>query len=105
MSLPPQELNAIELAERVGSVLSLVSTAFIIGTFLYDNSFHKPINRLVFYASWGNIMASVGTLISTSGIVLGVDQPLCQFQAFMIQMYDCSPLLFQNPDFQEATYI
>lgn len=87
MGLTEQQRTAIEVTERLGSVLSLIGTAFIIGTFLYDNAFHKPINRLVFYASWGNIMANVGTLISTSGIDLGLDRPLCQFQAFLIQMF------------------
>ena len=90
MSLTDKELYAIEITERLGSVLSLVGTAFIIGTFLYDKSFHRPINRLVFYASWGNIMANVGTLISRSGIDLGLSKPLCQFQAFLIQMYASS---------------
>jgi hypothetical protein len=87
MGLSSQQLYAIEVTERLGSVLSLVSTAFVITTFLYDKAFHKPINRLVFYASWGNIMANVGTLISRSGIEMGIGKPLCQFQAFLIQMY------------------
>lgn len=90
MGISENQIFAIEVTERLGSVLSLIGTAFIIGTFLYDNAFHKPINRLVFYASWGNIMANVGTLISRSGIDLGINQPLCQFQAFLIQMYDLS---------------
>ncbi len=87
MPLSENQIYAIEVTERLGSVLSLIGTAFIIGTFLFDNAFHKPINRLVFYAAWGNIMANVGTLISTSGIDLGLTRPLCQFQAFLIQMY------------------
>lgn len=87
MGLTANQLYAIEITERLGSVLSLVGTAFIIGTFLYDKAFHKPINRLVFYASFGNIMANVGTLISRSGMDLGISKPLCQFQAFLIQMY------------------
>lgn len=87
MALTDQQIYAIEVTERLGSVLSLISTAFVIGTFLYNKAFHKPINRLVFYASWGNIMANVGTLISRSGIEFGVGRPLCQFQAFVIQWY------------------
>lgn len=87
MVLTDQQFYAIEVTERLGSALSLVGTAFIIGTFLYDKAFHRPINRLVFYASWGNIMANVGTLISMSAIDLGVNKPLCQFQAFMIQTF------------------
>jgi hypothetical protein len=80
-------MYAVETTERVCSVFSLLGTAFIITTFLSNKSFHKPINRLVFFAAWGNIMSSVATLISTSGIHLGSHSSLCQFQAFLIQWY------------------
>ena len=83
-------MYAVEVTERVGSVFSLLGTVFIITTFLSNQSFHKPINRLVFFAAWGNIMSSVATLISTSGIHLGSRGPLCQFQAFLIQWYALS---------------
>ena len=87
MAFSDRQMNAVEITEKVGSVFSLLGTAFIITTFLSDKSFHKPINRLVFYAAWGNIMSNVATLISTSGISLGLNSPLCQFQAFLIQWY------------------
>jgi hypothetical protein len=47
------------------------------------------INRLVFYATWGNIMANVATLISTSSIPNDhtVRYPLCEFQAVLIQWF------------------
>lgn len=76
---------AIETAERVSSVFSVLGAILIITTFLYDNRLRKPINRLVFYASWGNLFANVATLISREGIKRGVDAPLCQFQGFLIQ--------------------
>jgi hypothetical protein len=87
MAFSDRQMNAVEITEKVGSVFSLLGTAFIITTFLSDKSFHKPINRLVFYAAWGNIMSNVATLISTSGISLGLNSSLCQFQAFLIQWY------------------
>jgi hypothetical protein len=87
MIFPDHQIRAIEITERLCSVFSLVGAAFIITTFLFDKSFHKPINRLVFYAAWGNIMANVATMISVSGIYLGVNGPLCQFQAFLIQWF------------------
>lgn len=85
MSLSQGQLSAISITERVCSVISLVGTFVIVATFIGSRSFRKPINRLVFYASWGNIMANVATLISTSGIQKGVRSSLCQFQAFLIQ--------------------
>ena len=54
---------------------------------MISSEYHKPINRLVFYASFGNIISNVATLISRSSIEAGANSPLCQFQAFLIQMY------------------
>jgi hypothetical protein len=86
MSLTDHELAAITVAERTNSILSVIGTAVVIGTFLSSQAFRKPINRVVFYASWANILTNVGTLISRSAIVRG-DQgiTLCRFQAFIIQ--------------------
>jgi hypothetical protein len=86
-TMPASEAFAIETAERVASVFSVVGAAFVISTFLLDLRFRKAINRLVFYATWGNLFANVATLISREGIKRGVDAPLCQFQAFLIQWY------------------
>jgi hypothetical protein len=87
MAFSDSQMRAVEITEKVCSVFSLLGTSFIITTFLSDKSFHKPINRLVFFASWGNIMSNVATLISTHGIRLGPNGALCQFQAFLIQWY------------------
>lgn len=46
-----EALETLTIIERVTSVLSLVGCIFIITTFCTLKSFHKPINRLVFYAS------------------------------------------------------
>src|SRR2546429_8045358 len=94
MAFSSGQMYAVEITEKVGSVFSLLGTAFIITTFLSDKSFHKPINRLVFFAAWGNIMSNVATLISTSGIRLGSHGSLCQFQAFLIQWYALSAFFF-----------
>src|ERR1700757_1243786 len=90
MAFSDRQMRAVEITERVCSVFSLLGTAFIITTFLSVKSFQKPINRLVFFAAWGNIMSNVATLISTSGIHLGPNGSLCQFQAFLIQWYALS---------------
>jgi hypothetical protein len=90
MAFSDGQMHAVRVTEKVCSVFSLLGAAFIITTFLSDKSFHKPINRLVFFAAWGNIMANVATLISTYGIRLGPNGSLCQFQAFLIQWYALS---------------
>lgn len=83
--LTPAQLNGFSIIERVCSVFSLLGCVFIIGTFCASKSFHKPINRLVFYASFGNMMTNVATLMARS--YLGdTGSAGCQFQAFLIQM-------------------
>lgn len=77
----------MEIAARLSSTLSIIGTLFIVGTFLSCPGFHQPINRLVFYASWGNLFSNVATMISISGINAGRTSPLCQIQAFFIQMF------------------
>jgi len=87
MGFTEAQLNSIEVSERVTSVLSLIGTSFIIVTFLVSRDYHKPINRLVFYASFGNIITNVATLISRTSLRYAPTSPLCQIQAFLIQMF------------------
>ncbi|OTA94354.1 hypothetical protein M434DRAFT_71464 [Hypoxylon sp. CO27-5] len=84
--LTPGVLRAITIIERVGSVFSLLGCLFVIFTFTFSKAFHKPINRLVFYASFGNMMTNVGTLMSRS-YVSEINSFGCQFQGFLIQMF------------------
>ena len=88
MSLTVEQLDAIAVVEKVSSGLSVGGAAFIISTFLCSSEFRKPINRLVFYAAWGNLFANVATFISRYGVKLGPHSSLCQFQAFLIQWYE-----------------
>lgn len=83
--LTPSQLTAISVIERTCSVFSLLGCLFIIVTFCCSRSFHKPINRLVFYASFGNMLTNVGTLMSRT-YLSSPDSVGCQFQAFLIQM-------------------
>jgi hypothetical protein len=92
MGYSEAQLHTVVVTERVSSALSLMGTVFIMGTFLSSRHFRKPINRLIFYASIGNVFMSIATLISRQGIERGPDSPMCQFQAFLIQMYALSIL-------------
>jgi hypothetical protein len=65
-----KELNDIQIAERVTSALSLIGCSFIIISFSSSSAFRKPINRLIFYASFENILSTVATLISRRGVEL-----------------------------------
>ncbi|MCJ1387419.1 hypothetical protein MMC18_000262 [Xylographa bjoerkii] len=89
-SLSDSQTRALEVTERVGSVISLVGCAWIFSTFLGSSKFRKPINRLIFYAALGNAFCNIATLISQDGIraaAISPNSPLCQFQAFLIQMF------------------
>ncbi len=80
------QLNDISKVERACSVISLIGSLFIITTFCISNRFRKAINRMVFYATFGNVITNVGTLISRAYI----EDPTsigCQAQAFLIQTY------------------
>ncbi|KAL8831086.1 MAG: hypothetical protein Q9191_001067 [Dirinaria sp. TL-2023a] len=85
--LTAHQLRALEITERVASCFSLIGTTLILVTFASSSKFRKPINRLIFYASWGNTLCNVATMISESGIRAGQGSHLCQFQAFLIQMF------------------
>ncbi|PMD34368.1 family A G protein-coupled receptor-like protein [Hyaloscypha variabilis F] len=86
--ITPQQLANFSTLERVGSVLSLAGCAFIAITFLTSKAFHKPINRLVFYASMGNVFTNIATIIARAAVeTKHYNGALCQFQSFLIQMF------------------
>jgi hypothetical protein len=87
MSLESWQYRALNVTERVCSVISLSSASFVIASFVASHRFRTPINRLIFYASWGNFLIDAATLIGTSGISHGVNSSLCQLQAFTFQWF------------------
>jgi hypothetical protein len=84
-SLTPDQLDDIVIIERVNSILSLIGCAFIIISFIASPKFRRPINRLICYASIGNIVTNVATIMSRAG-TSNATGFLCQAQAFLIQM-------------------
>lgn len=104
-SLGSGEMLAIQVSERTMSVLSLAGSLFIITTFLRWHYFRKPINRLVFYASFGNMMANVASLISTSALPTSPNHfsSLCEFQGILIQWY-VTPLV-ERPQIDSCRFM
>ena len=85
-ALTEKQLAIVGIIQQVAAALSIVGCVFIITTFSFCDAFHKPINRLVFYASLGNLMASVGFAMAT----MYLDKPNssgCQMQAFLLHTY------------------
>ncbi|KAM0554030.1 hypothetical protein ACHAPJ_007105 [Fusarium lateritium] len=77
-------VSAISAIERTCSVPSLLGSLFIIATFCSSKLFHKPISRMLFYASFGNMMSNIATLMSKS-FLDKPDSAGCQTQAFLIE--------------------
>ncbi|KAK4646619.1 hypothetical protein QC761_212150 [Podospora bellae-mahoneyi] len=79
-------VDVFSIIERTCSVFSLLGSVLVIGTFCASKAFHKPINRLVFYASFGNLMTNAATLMARS-FIANPRSAGCQFQGFLIQMF------------------
>lgn len=76
------QINAFAITERIASIFSLFGILFILSTFLLARGFDKPINRLIFFASWSNLGMNIASLIAQDGIQAGANSSLCQFQGF-----------------------
>ncbi|KOS48219.1 hypothetical protein ACN38_g808 [Penicillium nordicum] len=87
MPFTDEQLRAIAIAERVGGSASLLGCAFIVTTYCASNAFRKPVNRLIFYASFGNAFAAVASLMGRDGVIAGPHSALCLAQAFFIQYW------------------
>ncbi|KAL7933104.1 putative G-protein coupled receptor protein [Trichoderma chlorosporum] len=84
--LTEEQIRALTIIERTCSSVSMVASTFTILTFCCSNYFSKSINRLIFYASFGNILTNIGTMISREYIDKP-DSAGCQTQAFLIQTF------------------
>ncbi|CAG1967279.1 unnamed protein product [Fusarium graminearum] len=84
--LSPVDVRVIAVIQQVCSVLSIIGCLFIIGTFCLCDAFHKPINRLVFYASFGNMIASICFILADSFVKVP-EGTGCQAQAFLIHTF------------------
>ncbi|EEU33689.1 uncharacterized protein NECHADRAFT_4204, partial [Fusarium vanettenii 77-13-4] len=72
--------------ERAFSVPSLIGSLLIIITFCRARGFRKPINRLIFYATFGNIMSNVAAIMADE-FLYNPTEAGCKLQAFIIQMF------------------
>ncbi|KAF2270920.1 family A G protein-coupled receptor-like protein [Lojkania enalia] len=88
-TLTARQMLAVNVSERVMSVLSILGSSFIMFTFIRWHFFRKPINRLVFFAAFGNILTNIATLMATSAIPEApvTWTPLCEFQGILIQWF------------------
>jgi len=81
-----RDLDAIVSIERACSVLSLLGCVFVLVTFSCSAAFRlRAINRMVFFATFGNMLTNVATLMTRSYTPF-VDSFGCQLQGFLIQV-------------------
>ena len=85
--LTRSQLSALTITERTTSALSLLGFAFVVYTYWFSPNFKKPVNRLIFYAQWSNLGTTLVGFIARDALHAGASSPLCQFQAFMFQMF------------------
>lgn len=84
--LSEQDADAIVAIERVCSVFSLMGCLLVLLTFSCSAAFRqRAINRMVFFATFGNMFTNVATLM-TRTYTLDVDSFGCQLQSFLIQV-------------------
>lgn len=84
--LSPEDAASIIAIERACSALSLAGCLFVLVTFSLSDAFRqRAINRMVFYATFGNMLTNVATLMTTS-YTHNVDSFGCQLQGFLIQV-------------------
>ena len=81
------QMLAISVTERVNSTISLLGTCFICGTYLFIPAFNAPLNRLIFFGSGASLGFFIFAWIAQLGGEAGQTSALCQFQAFLVQMY------------------
>jgi len=88
LGITMEEMDVLEAVELSMSLISVLAALLVMISFLTCLSLNqKSVNRLIFYASIGNIITNVATLISVSGLKAGVRSGLCQAQGFLIQWY------------------
>lgn len=86
MGLTAEQLNAIGIAGRVSSGLSILGTVTIICAFALSRHFRSPIHRIIFFNAFFNLLDSIATMITIDGPRAGDYSSLCQFQGFALQM-------------------
>lgn len=85
MGLTPGQVTTLITIERTTASISVVGSFLQLGTFCFFKPFRTLSNTLFFYACFANLFASVAALIGSSALSQ-VNSPLCQFQAFLLEM-------------------
>ncbi|CZT11060.1 related to G protein coupled receptor like protein [Rhynchosporium graminicola] len=86
MGLHYEQIQTLIVIERTTASISVVATLSLMTTFIFIKGFRTLSNTLIFYASFANLFANVAALIGGSAL-RNTRGALCQFQAFLLQMF------------------
>ncbi|KAL2065199.1 hypothetical protein VTL71DRAFT_2868 [Oculimacula yallundae] len=84
--LTTAQVRTLIIIERSTASISVAATLVLITTFIRFKRFRTLSNTLIFYASFANLFANVAALIGGAALH-DLDGPLCQFQAFLLEMF------------------
>ncbi|KAL2161710.1 hypothetical protein VTH06DRAFT_8272 [Thermothelomyces fergusii] len=87
MLLTDKERRALELAERSGASISMVSVIIVFVVYGLFPRVRTVPNTFIVFASVANLGASIACLIGLSGLRAGEESALCQAQAFLFEMF------------------
>ncbi|OIW27861.1 hypothetical protein CONLIGDRAFT_682874 [Coniochaeta ligniaria NRRL 30616] len=93
-TLSDEQWRTLEIVTRTASALSALGVVVIIATFCCSRHFRNPMHRLIFINAFFNAFDVVCTMISISGPKAGNLSALCQFQAFLNQMFPVADVLW-----------
>ncbi|KAH8906681.1 hypothetical protein BR93DRAFT_927520 [Coniochaeta sp. PMI_546] len=93
-SLSNEQLTTLEIVTRTASALSALGVVVIVATFCCSRHFRNPMHRLIFINAFFNAFDVVCTMLSISGPKAGNSSALCQFQAFLNQMFPVADVLW-----------
>ncbi|KAI8820499.1 uncharacterized protein EV422DRAFT_73373 [Fimicolochytrium jonesii] len=93
MPFTDQQFQTLAWIGRVSSFLSVIGVLSTF-SFFYKNpkSARNPTARLIIFMAVGDLMSAVAKSMGRWPVSLGTDQPLCQFQAVLMQEGDLSSL-------------
>ncbi|KAL1843873.1 hypothetical protein VTJ49DRAFT_7224 [Mycothermus thermophilus] len=85
--LTVEQRDTIERIERLGASVSVISVCLIFAAYGLFKRVRTLPNTFILFASIANLGASIACLIGYAGITAGLNSPLCQAQAFLLEMF------------------
>ncbi|KAF6838398.1 g-protein coupled receptor [Colletotrichum plurivorum] len=86
-SLARDEIDIVVTLEIIGASLSMFGVSLIFVTYWAFKRIRTVPNLFILFASIANVGASIACAIGYDGLRAGETSPLCQIQAFLLEMF------------------